>query len=100
MPLTEPNILTSVDWLNIHNWLTLFWIVFPLVITFAFCMLIAHAFIPSGIITGHFPSSLGLLRIPLTIIGVIAFGVAIFLLISVALMTPGMINNFWDRFSV
>ena len=100
MPLTEANTLTSLDWMNIHNWLTLFWIFFPLMITFAFCMMIAHAFIPSGVMTGHFPPAFGLLRIPLTVIGLIALGVAIFLIISVAMMTPGMLNNFWDRFFV
>ncbi|HEU0022897.1 MAG TPA: hypothetical protein VFR55_14675 [Dehalococcoidia bacterium] len=100
MPLSEPNALTSFDWVNIHNWLTLFWIFFPLMITFAFCMMIAHAFIPSGVMTGHFPPALGMLRIPLTIIGLIALGLAAFLIISVATMTPGMLNNFWDRFFV
>ena len=100
MPLTEPHILTSVDWINIHNWLTLFWIFFPLMITFAFCMLIAHAFIPSGVMTGHFPPGLGLLRIPLTIIGLIALGVAVVLIILVAMMTPGTLDNIWDRFFV
>ena len=100
MPLTEPHILTSVDWINIHNWLTLFWIFFPLMITFAFCMLIAHAFIPSGVTTGHFPPGLGLLRIPLTIIGLIALGVAGVLIILGAMMTPGTLDNIWDRFFV
>jgi hypothetical protein len=100
MPLTEPNTLNSFDWINIHNWLTLFWIFFPLMITFAFCMMIAHAFIPSGVTTGHFPSALGVMRIPLTVVGLIALGVAAFLIISVAMMTPGLINNIWDRFFV
>ncbi|MDA1218723.1 MAG: hypothetical protein O2909_04700 [Chloroflexi bacterium] len=100
MPLTEPNMLTSVDWINIHNWLTLFWIFFPLMIIFAFSMMIAHAVIPSGVMTGHFPPALSMLRIPLTIIGLIAFGVAVVLLVMVAMMTPGMIDNIWGRFYV
>ncbi|MDA0734630.1 MAG: hypothetical protein O2860_08615 [Chloroflexi bacterium] len=92
--------LTSVDWINIHNWLTLFWIFFPLMIIFAFSMMIAHAVIPSGVMTGHFPPALSMLRIPLTIIGLIAFGVAVVLLVMVAMMTPGMIDNIWGRFYV
>ena len=98
MPLSDPNALTSTDWINIHNWLTLLWIFFPLMITFAFSMMIAHAFIPSGVMTGHFPPATRHLRIPLTIIGLVALVVALILFISAAFLTPGMLNLFWDRF--
>ena len=100
MPLSDPNALTSADWVNLSTWLTLLWIFFPLVITFAFCMMIAHAFIPSGVATGDYPPVFGYLRIPLTIIGVICIVIALVLFISAAFFTPLMFNNFWDRFFV
>ncbi len=100
MPLTDPNALTSADWVNLHNWLTLLWIFFPLVITFAFSMMIAHAFIPSGVMTGHFPPALSRLRLPLTIIGLLAITVALALFISASFLTPHMFNMFWNRFFV
>ena len=100
MPLTDPNALTSADWANLHTWLTLLWVFFPLVITFAFCMMIAHAFIPSGVATGDYPPALSRLRLPLTIIGLICIAIALVLFISACFFTPLMFNNFWDRFFV
>ena len=97
MPITDPNALTSADWLNLHNWLTLLWIFFPLMIIFAFSMMIAHAFIPSGVATGHFPTGFRMLRIPLTIIGLIALVLALILFFSALMLTPEMLRQIWPR---
>ena len=51
----DPKPLTSANWENISTWLTYLWIYLPLVITFAFTMLIAHAIIPSLMATGQLP---------------------------------------------
>ncbi len=98
MPLSDPNALTSADWINIHNWLTLLWLFFPLVITFAFTMLIAHSFIPSGVMTGYFPPVVRHLRIPLTVVGLLALAGALVLFISSSFLIPEALNNFWERF--
>jgi hypothetical protein len=98
MPLADPNGLTSADWTNIHNWLTLLWIFFPLIITFAFSMLIAHAFIPSAVMTGHLPRAVSYLRIPLTIIGLLALAAALVFFISAAFLLPEALRNFYARF--
>lgn len=97
MPPTDPSVLTSADWLNVHNWLTLLWIFFPLMITFAFSMMIAHAFIPSGVATGYFPSAFRLLRIPLTIIGLIALVLALILFVSALSLTWDLLGQFWPN---
>ena len=97
MPVSDPNALTSADWLNLHNWLTLLWIFFPLMITFAFSMMIAHAFIPSGVATGHFPPAFRLLRIPLTVIGLIALVLALILFISALSLSWDALGQFWPR---
>ena len=100
MPLTDPNILTSADWVNLHNWLTMLWIFFPLMITFAFCMMIANGFIPSGVMTGDYPPVFLRLRLPLIVIGLVALVVALVLFISASFLTPEMLNLFWNQFFV
>jgi hypothetical protein len=76
------------------------WIFFPLVIVFAFSMMIAHAFIPSGITTGHFPPGVRVLRLPLTIIGLLALAGALYFIVQGALFLPGVLENIWPRFLV
>ena len=53
----DPKALTSTDWQNIHMFLQWFWIYLPIVLTFGITLLIAHAFIPSMIMTGQLPES-------------------------------------------
>ncbi len=94
--LEDPKGLTSANWNDIHVWLTLFWIYFPLVLTFALSMLTAHAIIPSLIITGQLPPSASRLKVPLT-------GFAFLVLIAaVVILAFGMnqtldLEKFWDR---
>ena len=57
--MPDPDQVTSADWANIHNWLTLLWIYFFVVIGFAFTMLIAHAWIPSMLMTRQLPPIAG-----------------------------------------
>ena len=97
MPLTDPNTLTTADWASIQEWLRMMWIFFPLMIIFAFSMMIAHAFIPSGIITGHFPPATRLLRLPLTVIGLLALAGALGFFIQASFSLPGVLENIWDR---
>ncbi len=92
----DPKGLTSANWNDIHVWLTLFWIYFPLVLTFALSMLTAHAIIPSLIITGQLPPSASRLKAPLT-------GFAFLVLIAaIVILAFGMnqtldLEKFWDR---
>ena len=100
MPVDDPKALEILDWGNIHLWLTQLWIFFPLVITFAFSMMIAHAFIPSAVATGHLPAQASSLRIPLTIFGVLAAVAAGVLVVFALILTPEALGNFWARFWV
>jgi hypothetical protein len=100
MPFSDPHTLTSVDWLNIHEWLTMLWIFFPLIIIFAFCMMIAHAFIPSAVMTRDLPRNASLLRIPLTILGLLALAGALVFFVSASFFLPDALDNFWGRFFV
>ena len=98
MPVTDPSGLGSGDWANLSNWLTLLWILFPLVITFAFSMLAAHAFIPSAVNTGHLPPKMSKLRMPLTVFGLVAWAGAVTLLVFVVDLAPGTIRGIWGNF--
>ena len=98
MPVTDPSGLGSTDWANLSNWLTLLWIFFPLLITFAFSMLIAHAFIPSAVGTGHLPQKLSMLRIPITIFGLLALAGAVVMAILVADLAPDTLGRIWRNF--
>ena len=98
MPVTEPFGLGSADWANLSNWLTLLWIFFPLVITFAFSMMIAHAFIPSAVETGHLPQKISMLRLPITVFGLVALVGAVILMILVVMQAPDTLRGIWGRF--
>ena len=100
MPQTDPNAMNAVFWSDVSLWLTYLWIYFPLIILFAFCMLIAHGLIPSGVRTGTYPAMFSRLRIPLTVIGVGALAGAVVMLILTITQTPVTLLNVWDRLFV
>lgn len=94
----DPNALTPSDWLNISNWLTMYWIYFPVVILFAFTLMIAHAFIPSAVQTGHLPPVMERLRWPMTIFALLLLVVAVVLMAFIINLTPQMLGNIYEEF--
>ena len=95
----DPKALSSANWNDIHLWLTYFWIYVPLVLTFAFTMLTAHALIPSLINTGHIPTSVGRLRIPLTFFAALVFTAAVVMMVLTINKTLDL-AKFWDRWLI
>ena len=100
MPQTDPNAMTPLFWGDVSLWLTYLWIYFPLVIVFAFSMLIAHGLIPSGVQTGTYPAAVGRLRLPITLLGVGALIGAAVMMYLVITQTPVTLLNVWDRLFV
>ncbi len=98
MPVTDPSGLGSTDWANLSNWLTLLWIFFPLVITFAFSMMIAHAFIPSAVQTGHLPQKMSMLRLPITVFGLLALAGAVIMMVLAAMQATDTLGRIWENF--
>jgi hypothetical protein len=92
----DPKALTSANWQDIHLLLQWLWIYLPLIATGAVTMVIAHAFIPSLIITGHVPPGWIKLRIPLTAFAVVILAMAA-VVIGLALNQATAVENFWDR---
>ena len=60
-------------------------------------MMFAHAFIPSGVHTGLYPQKLAMLRIPLTIIGLIALAGAAVLMALVIIQYPDILRAIWGQ---
>ena len=95
----DPKALTSANWNDIHLWLQWLWIYVPLVFTLALTLLVAHAFIPSLVATGHLPAGANRLRIPMT-------GFAVGVLVAAVVMMVLVINStldvekFYDRFLI
>ena len=95
----DPKALTSVEWNNIHQFLQWFWIYFPIVVTFAITMLIAHALIPSLVITGHLPESTQRLRVPLTGFAALVFVAGVVILV-LGINATLDVRQIWPRFLI
>mgnify|MGYP000517990009 FL=1 len=76
-----------------------FWIYFPIFVTFGMTLLIAHALIPSLVMTGHLPESTQKLRIPLTGFAVLLFAAGVVVLVLGVNATLD-VRNVWDRFLI
>jgi hypothetical protein len=95
----DPKALTSSNWNDIHNWLTFLWIYFPLIITFAFTMLVAHGFIPSLVSTKHLPQSANKIKAPLTVFALSVLGVAMVFMV-LAINATLDVEKVWDRYLI
>ena len=100
MPQTDPNAMNAVFWADVSQWLTYLWIYFPLIIIFAFSMMIAHGMIPSGVQTGTYPAFFSKLRIPITVIGLAALAGAAVMMYLTVVQSPITLLNVWDRLFV
>lgn len=100
MPQTDPNAMNAALWADVSLWLTYLWIYFPLIIIFAFSMLIAHGLIPSGVQTGTYPAFVSRLRLPLTVIGIAALGGAVAMMVLTIMQSPMTLQNVWGRLFV
>ena len=95
----DPKALTSANWNDIHIWLQWLWIYVPLVFTFVLTMLVAHAFIPSLVATGHLPATANRLRVPLTGFAAVVLVAAVIMMVLVINSTLD-VGNIYDRFLI
>ena len=92
----DPEYITSADWRDIGNFLTFIWLILLFAIGFGFNFLLAHAVIPSLIITGHIPERFGRARrLFYTGAGAAMVGV-IFVWVRIA-VEINFIGEFWGR---
>ena len=58
----DPRAITSTDWASFGSLVALLWVVVICNVTFATCLLLAHAAAPSLLATGHLKPSLAKVR--------------------------------------
>ena len=95
----DPKALTGANWNDIHNWLTFLWIYLPIVLTLAFTLLVAHAFIPSLVSTGHLHPGAQKLRAPMTVFALLVLVAAVVVMVFTIDQTLN-IRDVWDRFLI
>ena len=95
----DPKALTVADWENIHIWLQWLWIYLPLIVTFVLTMVVAHAILPSLVLTGHLPRTVLRLRTPMTGFALVVLAAAIVILV-LAINQTLTVENFWDRYLI
>ena len=72
-PYIDPHTITTHDWSGLGDLVFLLWLVVIFNVTVAFCMLLAHAVVPSLIATGDIPRGLRSIRPFLTLGALVAF---------------------------
>jgi hypothetical protein len=72
-PYIDPRTITSDYWPSFANLVFYLWLVVIFNVILAFCMLLAHAVVPSFVATGDIPRSLRSIRPFLTIAALVAF---------------------------
>ena len=113
--LDDPKALTTANWDDIHQWLIFLWIYLPLVITFAFTLLLAHAIIPSLMATGQLPiapdpfgvkvpflssaEEVRKFRFLLTAFAILVL-IAAAIVMALAMKLSLRLGHFWDRFLI
>ena len=97
--LEDPGTLSSVNWMNVHLYLTSIWTLAPFVAAFAFSMAAAHLFIPSLISTGDLPDTAKKFRLPLTAFALVLLIPIVFLLV-IAVNMWMRVGDFWPRFLI
>tara|TARA_B100000029_G_C17526584_1_gene941844 strand:- start:170 stop:460 length:291 start_codon:yes stop_codon:yes gene_type:complete len=93
----DPQYITGETWSEIGSWLKFLWLFLLFSVGFGFNFLMAHAIIPSLIITGHIPSSINRFRrffyySAFAALGGVAFSIITFI------SRAGIMENVWDRF--
>ena len=81
-PFPDPRTITGADWPDIEALVRFLWMIAVCNVVLAFCMLLAHAVVPSFIATRQIPRGLRSIRPFLTIGALVAFAGTAFALLS------------------
>ncbi|MBI2855552.1 MAG: hypothetical protein HYX93_01745 [Chloroflexi bacterium] len=92
----DPEYITSADWREIGNLLTFLWLFLFFAIGFGFNFLMAHAIIPSLIITGHLPERFTRIR-RFFYTSAVAALVGVGIVLGRAAVEAHLIEDFWKR---
>ena len=95
----DPEYITSADWSAIGNFLTFLWLFLFLSIGFGFNFLMAHAIIPSLIITGHLPARFTRIR-RFFYGGAVAALLGVGFVLSRAVVEAQLLDGIWKRWLI
>ena len=95
----DPGILTSDDWVTRLNALRMMWACLVLALIAAPSLVIAHAVIPSAVDSGTLSEKFNKFRMPLYVIGTLAFIADVALFLYALSLSLGMISDIYANFS-
>lgn len=93
----DPTPITSAQWTEIGLMLTNLWIVVAFVFSAAATLLLAHAIIPSLVITSHLPQSFSKLRVVFYSFGFLSILAGAFFMWKV-IGYSDVISTFWPEY--
>ena len=91
----DPGILTSDDWVTRLNALRMMWACLVLALIAAPSLVIAHAVIPSAVDSGTLSEKFNKFRMPLYVIGTLAFIADVALFLYALSLSLGMISDIY-----
>ena len=92
----DPEFITSADWREIGNLLHFYWFILLFAIAFGFNFLMAHAVIPSLVVTKHLPPSVDKSRRLFYTGALISLGLVLFFLLRIV-QEAHILRSVWDR---
>ena len=92
----DPAFLTNFEWTELGKTLILLWAFLLLIVLFAANLLLAHAFIPSLVSTGHLPEGFLRWRNPLYGAAILFFGLAMYV-IALAADRAHIVGDIYPR---
>jgi len=94
----DPGILTSEDWATRLNALRMMWACLVLALIAAPSLVIAHAVIPSAVDSGTISEKFNKFRLPLYIVGTLAFIADVALFLYALSLSIGIISDIYPNF--
>ena len=93
----DPRPITAADWVGTNDMLISLWAFVGAMIVFAFCLMLAHAVVPSMVGTGHLPERAASYRPLLYGLSVVFFVVALAIFFNFAVNQVGPIYGIYGR---
>ena len=94
----DPGILTSDDWVTRLNALRMMWVCLVLAFIAAPSLVIAHAVIPSAVDSGTLSEKFNKVRMPLYVVGTLAFIADVALFLYALSLSLGVISDIYPNF--
>ena len=95
----DVGVITQDMWQGINRLLGFLWVLVPLAVTAGGSLLLSLAIIPSLIAAGELHPQAERLRHPLQVVALLS-GIGLVAALIIALLSAGVISEFWPRWSI